>query len=89
MEGCQKRAVQRISGRARGAPLKKWHDKKKLNFATNYFLLSDCRCNVNGTLNGTICDKSTGDCGSCKKGFFGGKCEKGIIFLSQKLVFCF
>ena len=49
---------------------------------------------MNGTLNSlngtTICDKSTGDCGSCKIGFFGEKCENGkLSFFSQKLVFFF
>ena len=53
--------------------------------------LSECQCNVNGTLNGTtICNKTTGDCGSCKIGFFGEKCENGkLSFSSQKLVFFF
>ena len=48
---------------------------------------------MNGTLNSlngtTICDKSTGDCGPCKKGFFGEKCEKGIIFYLKNWYFVF
>ena len=75
---------------SRGGP--EWHGKKIKLFATNYFFLSECKCNVNGTLNlnETICDKSTGVCGPCKIGFFGEKCENGIIlFFSQKWYFVY
>ena len=40
--------------------------------------ISDCNCS--GGKDGNECDKSTGVCGACKKGFFGDFCDKGNYY---------
>ena len=40
------------------------------------YYISECKCQ--GGKDGNVCDKSTGECGACKMGFFGDFCDKGI-----------
>ena len=46
-------------------------------------LLTECKCNGNGSLEGNTCNQDNGLCtGSCKDGYYGNKC----LSMSFKLV---
>ena len=38
-------------------------------------IIAECQCE--NSLDGNVCDVTTGQCGLCKPGFFGDFCDKG------------
>ena len=42
-----------------------------------HILIFFTECQCQNSLDGNVCDVTTGQCGLCKPGFFGDFCDKG------------
>ena len=40
-------------------------------------IIAECPSQCQNSLDGNVCDATTGQCGLCKPGFFGDFCDKG------------